>query len=158
MPVTLFRNRPRRVAVLAAAPLLWSAGAACADVHAVAASVCDAASTLADTPTRRLGIGNPTSTKMLISCPVPQDSAKAYSYRVTGWTLPGASIYCQLRHIRKDDGSLLHQFSFTLTGYTPASMTVPGYAQGDGSFAELLCEMPAKGKGWLTAIDAYSAG
>ena len=155
---TFFQDRLWRVAVLAATPMMLSAGPLRADVHAVAASVCDAASGSANVPTRSFGIGNPASTKLLISCPVPQDSAKAYYYKVVGWTSPGATIYCQLRHIRKDDGSLLHQFSFTLTGTTPVSMTVPGHAQGHGSFGELLCELPAKSKGWLTAIDSYSAG
>jgi hypothetical protein len=156
MSVNLFPNRRALAALLAAPALCLDAGAAPAYTpHTVAASVCDAASPNSTSPSRRWGVSNPGSAKLLVSCPVPQDYRRATGYKVTGWTLPGASIYCQLRHIRKEDGSLLHQFSFTLTGITPAYMGVPAYAQGQGSVAELLCELPAKGKGWLTSIDTY---
>jgi hypothetical protein len=154
---TRFKTSLLLLTLLATTLCLAAAGTAHAALHTVSASACDVTSSSSANASRSAGISNSSKDKLTITCPVPQGSAMVSGYQVYGWTVAGAGIYCQLRHLRKEDGSLLHMFTFTLSGVTPVYLNVPNGVQTESGVGELLCELPSTGKGRLTAIEAYTS-
>jgi hypothetical protein len=156
-------HTPAVLALIAALGGAFATPAQAQSSSVTPAIACNAADANGTRPTRSWGARNYGPTAIEVTCPInrPNGFARVYGVMAHGNSAGfGEHAKCLLISMRKSDGYTMAIKSFVVTGFQAGMqgtwVFLEPWERHYDTVQEVQCTLPANGRAWLTAFEAFA--